>query len=148
MKMKHTILTLIMAIMAFGANAQLRPVLMTGTASDTAAINTTPCTVTAEVIEDGYILVYATVTENSGTTAGKVELQGAGVSGNYIRIKGCAMNNAADTLKLTDVTTAQTIAWRVDPTSYRYYRVVVTGTGTMNARVKAYVWRRKKAGGN
>lgn len=149
--MKIRLMFLMMCLFAFGgltANAQLRPVAMTGDSSSGAyssAITTTAASVVKEVLEDGYVTITGTATKFTGTVAGKMELQGSMDGTNYERIRGCALTGTADTLILANVTTVQKYSWKVDPTYFRYYRVTVTPTSG-HVRVRGLLWRKKKTG--
>jgi hypothetical protein len=123
------------------ANAQLTATLMTkGAAGDTAIINTSTPTMTTTVLEGRSVVsIQVSITKWSGTIAGKAELQGSLNGVDYVRI-------AADTLKLNNNGAAgsvQTYIWTVTPGKYYSYRVKCTGVGTMNARCRSWLLKRK-----
>jgi len=70
------------------------------------------------------------VTKISGTVAGTGLLQASLDGTNYVDI-------STDTLTLTNQTT-NTKLWNAGAVKYKYYRVKVTGSGTMSAHVKGY----------
>lgn len=74
------------------------------------------------------ISVQAIITKISGTVAGTVLLQGSLDGTNYISV-------GADTMTNTDVATG-THFWVVTGNPYGYYRLLLTGSGTMSATVK------------
>lgn len=71
-------------------------------------------------------------TETSGTTAGKVYLEGT-ITGTYVLI---------DSLTLADVATAQTKVFAISSTTYLSYRFRNTNTSTATGTVKAAYLRR------
>ena len=73
-----------------------------------------------------------TFTETSGTTAGKVYLQGA-INGTFVNI---------DSLTLADVTTPQTKVFPLTATTYLTYRLVNTNTSGATGQVRAASIRR------
>lgn len=73
-----------------------------------------------------------TYTETSGTTAGKVYLEGT-ITGTWV---------ALDSLTLADVTTAQTKVTVVTATSYKQYRYRNTNTSAATGSVVAAYIRR------
>lgn len=80
----------------------------------------------------GQISVQAVVTKISGTVAGNVLLQGSLDGTNFKDI-------STDTLSNTDVTT-NTKIWVVDNNPYSYYRLLLTGSGTMSASIKGSLY--------
>lgn len=80
------------------------------------------------------VSVQIVATKISGTVAGTAVLQASNDGVNYVSI-------GADTLTLTNVTT-NTHLWSVSANPYIYYRVKVTGSGTMVATIKGYLVRR------
>lgn len=71
------------------------------------------------------VAVQVTVTKISGTVGGSAALQGSLDGVTYYNVTG------ATALTLTDVASQGQIWSLVDP-GYQYYRVLVTGTGTMS----------------
>jgi hypothetical protein len=71
-------------------------------------------------------------TETSGTTAGKVYLEGT-ITGTYVLL---------DSLTLADVATAQTKVFLLTATSYKNYRFRNTNTSSATGTVKAAYVRR------
>lgn len=137
-KLIFLFLTLAAVISTEPARAQLTAVAMTkGSLADSAIINTGTPKQTTRVLESRNVVsVQVVVTKNSGTVAGKCECMGSLDGTNFVRI-------ASDTLKLANVSTAQSYIWVISPSKYLDYRVMCTGTGTMNARVQSYLLRRK-----
>ncbi len=78
------------------------------------------------------ISIQAVVTKISGTVAGTVFLQGSLDGTNYLNI-------GIDTLTNTDVTT-NTKIWVIEGSPYSYYRLLLTGSGTMSATIKGSVF--------
>lgn len=74
------------------------------------------------------------VSKLSGTIAGTSFIQGSLDGTNYVSI--------SDTLALTNVTT-NTDIWLEKPSSYLYYRIKTTGSGTMSGRVYGYFLGKK-----
>jgi hypothetical protein len=73
-----------------------------------------------------------TYTETSGTSAGKVYLEGT-INGTYVLL---------DSLTLADVTTAQTKVFPITAETYLSYRFRNTNTSSATGTVKAYYIRR------
>jgi len=138
--MKHLLILILTCFAMSQSNAQLRATAMTG---DTAAINSTVSNISAEVLESPMMVtIQAVLFKNSGTAAGKVELQATVDGTNYFRVRGCAQTTV-DTLVILNVATTQSMVWTVPQNKYVKYRIVTTGTGTMNVRTKGWILRRK-----
>ncbi len=93
----------------------------------------------ATVQVNGYmktVAVQVTVTKISGTVGGTAVLQGSLDGVNYYNVTG------ASSFTLTDVANQGT-AWSLVDPGYLYYRVLVTGSGTMSASLYAYLIARK-----
>lgn len=75
-------------------------------------------------------------TKISGTVAGTAILQASIDGTNYVSI-------GEDTLTLSNTTT-NTHLWVIEPSPYLYYRIKVTGSGTMSARTSGYALPRKQ----
>lgn len=75
------------------------------------------------------------ITKISGTVAGSVALQGS----NNIS-KGYATIGTADTL----VDASQTLNFADVPKKYLYYKILITGTGTMSASYSATAYSSKR----
>jgi hypothetical protein len=82
------------------------------------------------------IAIQPVVTKTSGTVAGNTILYGSLDGTNYISL--------GDTLKSTDQTTNTKIFTHTG-TPYVYYKVVITGSGTMVARWKVWYILRKES---
>lgn len=80
---------------------------------------------------NSYITAQAVVTKISGTVGGNVFLQGSLDGTNF-------KNVGADTLTNTDQTT-NTKIFVLDGNPYLYYRLLLTGSGTMSATIKGYL---------
>lgn len=76
------------------------------------------------------VAIQGVVTKVSGTAAGTGWLYGSLDGVNYEKI-------ASDSLKVTN-TSKSTHIWVMKPSSYLYYKTIVTGTGTMSASYKSY----------
>jgi hypothetical protein len=96
------------------------PVTNTGTATSTIKLEDTHKQVTLQAI----------VTKTSGTLAGTITLQGSLNDTNYVTIPTQAVVGAASTYTVTDVAT-QSVAFIVNNSPYRYFRLSWTGAGTM-----------------
>jgi len=81
------------------------------------------------------VTVQSTFTKISGTVAGTVSLFGS------IDNVGFSLISSANTL--TDGA-SQTFTWVISPSSYKYYKITVTPTGTSSAKwVSPILWRRR-----
>ena len=80
------------------------------------------------------VSIQPTVTEFSGTTAGKVKLYGSIDEVNYVQL---------DSMVLTDVTTVQTKVFNITPNKYAKIKIQGVGTGTMNAVLRVWYLARK-----
>jgi hypothetical protein len=89
-------------------------------------------TITSGIVEDGVVQFEYNYTETSGTTAGKIYLEGKFL-GSWVKL---------DSLSLSDVTTIQTLRTIVTQTSYKYYRFVNTNTSNATGTVLAGYLRR------
>lgn len=125
--MKKILLTALVAVLALSVNAQSTN---TTTKTITAADTITHTSIGSNVRGFQY-----TYTESSGTTAGKVYLQGT-INGTWVNL---------DSLTLSDVATAQTKVVTVAPTAgtvYKSYRWVNTNTSSATGAVVATYLRR------
>lgn len=77
------------------------------------------------------------VTKLSGTVAGTATIEASIDGTNYVTIPD------ADTLTLTNVS-SQGLLWNFSPSPYVYYRLKITGSGTMAARVYGYMVSKKE----
>jgi hypothetical protein len=91
-------------------------------------------TVTATSVASNVMQFVYTYTETSGTTAGKVYLQGKFLAAAWVNL---------DSLTLADVGTAQTLRTIVTATSYKDYRWVNTNTSSAVGTVTAGFLRRQ-----
>lgn len=83
------------------------------------------------------VAIQPVVTKISGTAAGVVRLFGSLDGVNFVRV------NATDSLNVANVSTAQTKIFTVAPSSYSYYRIGYTGTGTMACKLQSLaIWRK------
>lgn len=116
----------------------------TGNAADT--VNNTSAETLTKQINGSYgeVTVQLTVTKISGTVAGTAVLQGS-LDGTNYTILGYVNAQPADTANSvtnTNITT-NVWTWPAGSSKYLYYRVTVTGSGTMSARVSAKIMVRK-----
>ena len=81
------------------------------------------------------VTLQSVVTKVSGTVGGKLVLWGSLDGVNYEKA-------ATDTLILANQTTNIKV-WKLDYNRYYYYRVIATGSGTMNATIANYIMPRK-----
>lgn len=114
----------------------------TGNATDT-VVNTSAETLTKQISGSyGEVTVQVLVTKISGTVAGTVLIYGSLDGTTYTRLNNLGQPSANDTCTNTDVAT-QSWIWALGTSKYLYYRVTVTGSGTMTARVAAKIMVRK-----
>lgn len=129
--MKTFILSALVAVLTFGislnANAQRGYTHTTKNASITAAD-----TVTMLNVEGGVTTFEYNATETSGTTAGKIYLEGRFLS-SWVKL---------DSLSLTDVATIQTLRTFLTNTTYKDYRFVNTNTSSSTQTILAGYFRR------
>ena len=132
--MKTFILSALVAVFTFGisanANAQRGYTHTTKSASITAAD-----TVTMTNVEGGVVAFEYNATETSGTTAGKVYLEGKLFS-SWVKL---------DSITLTDVATIQTLRTFLTNTTYKDYRFVNTNTSASTQTILAGYFRRPGA---
>ena len=76
----------------------------------------------------------------SGTVAGTAVLRGSIDGVNFVPVN-------ADDLSLTDVTT-NTKLWVVEGSNFKFYKVVCTGSGTMNATALGKIFPTNRMGGS
>lgn len=93
----------------------------------------------------GVLSVAITVTEISGTTAGKVSLEGSHDGVTFYPIYA-AQHNMTDSTSFSpaDVSTAQTYRFKVLDFADTYIRANYTGAGTMSAKVSGTYFYRKQ----
>lgn len=121
------------------AMAGVSQTLITWTKSADSLLNTTPVNLTMAVRGSYDHAVFGlVVTKVSGTVNGNAKLYGSVDGTNYQLIRG-----TADTLDLTDVATNVKI-WEMDSIKYPYYKITVTGVGTMKAIPTAKAHFKKK----
>lgn len=140
MKKVRLIITgvLLTAIVAFSSTtqAQYADMLSASGATTETAVNTTAVylrTISTKANTTTSIVV--NVTKVSGTVAGTVVLQGSN-NGTDFRTLPTAV---AASFTATDVA-AQGITWVLTGNPYRYYQVLYTPAGTMNATYTAQLW--------
>jgi hypothetical protein len=130
--MKKLLFAALVAALTFGfsaapthkADAQsTKLVTKTITAADTITFSAVP----SKILSFQY-----TFTETSGTTAGKVYMEGT-VNGTYVLL---------DSLTLSDVATAQTKVFTISATSYLNYRFRNTNTSSATGAVRV-AWLRR-----
>lgn len=133
--MKKILFGLILLCFTFSAIAQKQTVITMP--NDAAAIvNTGTVKATAKLDQAARtVTIQSVVTKVSGTVGGKLVLWGSLDGVNYEKA-------ATDTLILANQTTNLKV-WKLDYNRYYYYRVIATGSGTMNATVANYIMPRK-----
>lgn len=89
-------------------------------------------TITISSIEGGVVMFEYNYTETSGTTAGKIYLEGKFLN-SWVKL---------DSVSLTDVATVQTLRNIPTQTSYKSYRFVCTNTSSATAGIVAGYLRR------
>ena len=131
--MKRLLILAIMAAFVLGFSA---PVKAQGLSTNTTTKTITGAdTITHTNIGSKVRGFQYTYTETSGTTAGKVYLQGT-INGTYVNL---------DSLTLSDVATAQTKVYTIAPTAgtlYKSYRWINTNTSSATGTVTAVYIRR------
>lgn len=132
--MKKVLFAALFAVYVIGIN--LLPVAaqaqQTNTVANAKAI-TAADTVTATAVASNVMQFVYTYTETSGTTAGKIYLQGKFMASAWVNL---------DSLTLADVGTAQTLRTVVTQTSYKDYRWVNTNTSSAVGTATAGYLRR------
>ena len=132
--LRMTTITVLVAVLTFGvsvnADAQRGYTHTTKSASITAAD-----TVTMLNVEGGICTFEYNLTETSGTTAGKVYLEGRMFS-SWVKL---------DSVTLTDVATIQTLRTFLTNTTYKDYRFVNTNTSASTQTILAGYFRRPGA---
>lgn len=117
-----------LAVLLIGTavQAQIRvDVKKTITAADTSTISN---------VGDKVVALQYTYVETSGTTAGKVYIEGT--------VDGVGWKHVDSTLSLSDVTTAQTVHIAVTATTFRNYRARNTNTGSATGTIYFTALRR------
>jgi len=103
-----------------------------GYKSSTTKTITAADTITMTSIEGGVVMFEYNYTETSGTTAGKIYLEGKFLN-SWVKL---------DSVSLTDVATVQTLRHIPTQTSYQSYRWVNTNTSAATAGIVAGYLRR------
>jgi hypothetical protein len=85
--------------------------------------------------------IWIAVTKISGTVGGTITLQGSLDGTNFKAINTVDTQTALATITATDA--SNTYHYRLAASPFPYYRVSWTGTGTMSASFRAYVYRAK-----
>lgn len=142
--MKKTILFALLAVMiAAGASAQrIAPQTMTGTGDTVTNTGTKTLTYTMTTNNHNMVSIHLSVSRISGTLAGTATLYGSNNDSTWYAIPTEKVNdtvgvnyNTSDVLTLTNAAVEK--IWVVSPAVYKKYKVSVTGSGTMSARVAA-----------
>lgn len=133
--MKKILFGLILLCFTFSAIAQKQTVITMP--NDAAAIvDAGTVKATAKLDQNARtVTIQSVVTKVSGTVGGKLVLWGSLDGVNYEKA-------ATDTLILTNQAKNLKV-WKLDYNRYYYYRVIATGSGTMNATVANYIMPRK-----
>lgn len=133
------------ALGVFTSNAQTSATPMlssSGLALDTAT-NTTATYVALKVTGNySFISVQYVATKISGTVAGTAVLQVSNDGTTYTTLEAGNVVETANSYTNTDVA-SQSKVWTVKEPTYLYYRVLVTGSGTMAASYKANLLGKK-----
>ena len=130
--MRKIFAILLVSLIGFVAKAQVPVATMTNSAS--AIVNTGTVSATKAVAKAYTTLtVQSVVTKVSGTlsTSATAVLYGSLDGVNYTAI-------GEDTLKMANQTT-NTKFWYISPSKHYYYKVLYTGSGTMNATPVTYI---------
>ena len=127
---KIMILSLMFALFALNSTAQ-KPFTTTAKNANISAADT----ITMRVVEDGVVMFEYNYTEVSGTTAGKLFLEGR-LFTTWVKL---------DSATLSDVTTIQTLRTSLSTkTFYKDYRFVNTNTSAATGTVLAGYLRRPR----
>jgi len=138
-------LFILMFAIAISSSANAQSYTMTSSVGNSSDTNTNAETVTLTKAITGsfaVISVQAVVTKLSGTAAGNIVLQGTVNGTNYVTITDLCQPSANDTFTLSNVTT-QSCMWTITPSKYIGYRLSVTTSGTVSARIQGTVIARK-----
>lgn len=135
--MKKLFILCFLALGAFTAQSQSIPMLSSdGLAIDTAT-NSTATYIGLKVSGNyRFASVQYVMTKISGTVAGTAVLQASNDGVTFITVDTSAIL-ATNSFTNTDVATQSTI-WTLIYPSYLYYRILVTGSGTMSATYKGF----------
>ena len=125
--MKKVLLIILVAAFGLAANAQ-KPFTVTAASKTISAADT----VTMTGVESGIVMFEYNYTETSGTTAGKLYLEGKFLS-SWVKL---------DSATLSDVSTIQTMRTIPTQTSYKSYRFINTNTSSSTGTVLAGYLRR------
>jgi len=132
--MKKLILLSAFVLIGLTSFAQFgKPVKMALAVGDTAKNTTQVNKIITATAGYGAIGIQPIITKQSGTIAGKCYLYESLDGTNYIK---------TDSLALTDQTTNTTI-WTKQTTPYGYYKINVTGSGTMQGLLSVWYVLRK-----
>ncbi len=126
---------LLFGCLAF-ASVESKAQIVTMTGSGDTVVNTETEYLLYKAQTNYLVSIQLQVTELSGTTAGTATIQASIDGVSYVAIPG----QTVDTL--TDVT-SQGYLWSFSPSPYIYYRIAITGSGTMAARVYGYMVSKK-----
>lgn len=114
--------------------AKAQVVTMTG--SGDTVVNTETEYILYKAPTNYVVSIQLQATKLSGTAAGTATIQGSIDGVSYVAIPG----QTVDTL--TNVT-SQGYLWTFSPSPYVYYRIAITGSGTMAVRVYGYMVSKK-----
>lgn len=130
--MKRLFSLLLALALVAGASAQsaMTSAAYPANTIDTVTNSATKYLVSGKVSQGATVTVAFTATEISGTTGGTATLQGS--------LDGAVWYTIGSAYTLTDVAT-QTTSFKVTSACDLYYRVAVTGTGTMSDKIAAKV---------
>lgn len=138
--MKNLILSTILFLLAFVFNANAQ---YTMTGSGDTITDTGTKTATLQVKESYQsVSIQAVITKISGTVAGTVTLQGTIDGTNYVTVDTGAVLSKHVTFTATNVASQSTV-FIVQGSPYLKYRVSYTGSGTMAAKMSAYLLPKK-----
>lgn len=130
------LLALLLIVVSYAANAQTVMFSDGNSLATDTITNTATETFTRQIPHKRASLsVQVVITKISGTVDGTAKLQGSIDGINFSDI-------SSDTLDLTNVAT-QGKVWTFDHSPVLYYRVSITGSGTMAASAKAWVLARQ-----
>jgi len=142
MKRLLSVAIALMSLATFTANAQAPNTLKNMLSSPTHVSTDTVTDAGVKlqsVAVPGYqevVTIQTVITKINGTVAGTVIIQGSLDGVNYTTI-------GTDSYTATNVAT-QSKTWSVNPSTFAYYRVSYTGTGTMSAKINSKLLHRNR----
>lgn len=138
--MKKVLFLALFSVFAYVANSQvitMKSSVYSSNSLDTVTNAATKYLVSSAspVVGKHDALVIVTVTEISGTTAGAVTLEGSSDGSNWASVY--SSKDSVYSFSPADQAAAQSYAWQLAGSQFKYYRIKYVGTGTMSAKFSA-----------